>query len=67
MIEMESDYSISEDESLSPIGAHEDLSQKRPARKRRLPTKLREVMEETNETMMTLEELDHDQSSKLVF
>ena len=64
---MKSEYSISEDESLSPIGAYEDLSQKLPARKRRLPTKLQEAMEETNETIMTLEELDHDQSSKLVF
>lgn len=56
--------SLSEDESFSPNGAYVNLPPKRPTRQRQLPFKLREVLEETNETMMTLEELDQDQSIK---
>ena len=49
------DYSSSsEDDSLSPTGgAQLDLRTKRPKRQRRLPSKLRELQEETNEMVMT--------------
>ena len=58
--------SSSEDESSSPSPTSVSLHvpAKRPTRRRRLPPKLREILEdlETDETAMTLK-LDHDQSS----
>ena len=56
------DYSLSSDEELATPSPPPPPPAKRPVRRRKLPPKLRDVSEDNY--VMTLEELEQDQSSK---